>query len=112
MFIIVVVVLSMVSACRAKFVIVVGLYGPRLANVSVLVLVKYCGRRSRCSCRRVRLRVRCLFLRSIRACSDLHLMLVLCVVDALSPRSNPEGGGFPALPLDGGVARPLGCSCV
>ena len=90
------VVLSKVTACRAKFVILIGLYGPRLAHVSVLVLVKYCGRRSRCNC----LRVRCLYLRSIRASSDLHFSLRAGI--ALSPRSNPEGGGFPALPLDGG----------
>jgi hypothetical protein len=53
-----VVVLVMVTACEARLVIVIGLYGPRLAHVSVLVLVKYCGRGSRWSCRRLCLSVR------------------------------------------------------
>ena len=89
---------GVVTACRAGFTVVGGVYGPRFAHVSALVLVKYCGCRSRCNCRLVRLRVRCLFLRSTRAWSDLHFNLVLGVVFALSPRSNPEGGGFPAKP--------------
>ena len=89
---------GVVTTCWARFIVVGGVYGPRFAHVSALVLVKYCGCRSRCNCRLVRLRVRCLCLRSMRAASDLHLSLVLCVVCALSPRSNPEGGGFPAMP--------------
>ncbi len=102
-----------VTTCRAVFVLIDCLYGPRKAHVSVLVLVKYCGRRSRCNCMRSRLCMRRLFLRSICACSDLHLRF-LCGGIVLSPRSNPKGepvgGGFPALPLDGGVARTLECS--
>ena len=55
--------------------------------------------------------MRFLSLRSIRASSDLHLSLRVGI--ALSPRSNPEGGGFPAQPLDGGVvAWNKGSDCV
>jgi hypothetical protein len=59
----------------------------------------------------VRFLMRFLIFRSVRANSDLHFYLR--GVNALSPRSNPEGGGVPAQPLEGGVeARNKGSVCV
>ena len=108
------VVVLVVTVCWAMFVVKLRLYGPRVAHVSVLVLVVMWCRRSRCSCLRSRLRVRRLILRSTRFSNDLHFSLVWC--GALSPRSIPKGepvgGGCPALPRGGGVARTLGCSLI
>ena len=86
------VVVLVVTVCWAVFVVKLRLYGPRVAHVSVLLLVLWCCR-SRCICLRSRLRVRRLILRSTRFSSDLHF-------------------SCPALPRGGGAARTLGCSRV
>ena len=101
----VVLVVVLATVCRAKGAVVLDLFGPGFAHASVLELVWCIGLRSRCNCLRSRLCVLRLSLRAINACRDLHLRFLYGVC-ALSPRSSPIlGGGFPALPRGGGVAR-------
>ena len=53
-----------------------------------------------------------LIFRSTCFSKDLHFNFVFLFWLALSPRSNPVGGGCPALPRGGGGARTFGCSLV